>query len=344
MAAVPGPCVVLALEDPRWHDFVRHAPDAGPFHDPRWAALLGECYRFPAFALALQGPGGRLLAGLPVLAVKGGRRWVALPFSDSCSLLRDPSLDLPDALRALDAARRAAGVERLDVRAPLTGVSAYPGTRSYQHVLTLTGDDAALRGRIASAQLAAARAAERAGVRVRVGQRESDLTRAFYDLQVTTRHRLGVPAQPRRYFSLLWRRVLATGAGRLLLAEHQGRVVAGNVVLHGGSTAVYKYSASDPSAGPTTASQLLLWEAVSRAREEACTRFDLGSTSPGDEGLRRYKQRWSDVEELRRWTVLADRQPETASGEVPDILRRALRRGPRAFVPALGALLYRRTA
>jgi lipid II:glycine glycyltransferase (peptidoglycan interpeptide bridge formation enzyme) len=48
------------------------------------------------------------------------------------------------------------------------------------------------------------RRAQRAGVVVRPGNAEADVTEVFYRLHTRTRHRLGVPVQPLRYFRLLW--------------------------------------------------------------------------------------------------------------------------------------------
>src|SRR5207302_10335831 len=82
-------------------------------------------------------------AGLPLLEVRGplgGRRWISLPFTDLCPPL-GPSEHL---LPALDVARRAAGVARFEVRAPLAGV---PGqVEAVRHALALGPDvDAVFR-------------------------------------------------------------------------------------------------------------------------------------------------------------------------------------------------------
>lgn len=336
--------VVVPLDDPGWRMLVQGHPRAGPFHRPSWAELIGRCYRFPVFALVLPSSDGTLLAGVPVVAVARGRRWVSLPFTDNCEPLLAPGVTLAEAVRAFDLARRAAGVEQLVVRAPLPGTVGHPGTASFGHELCLEGSERDVLKRIRSNQRAEARQAVRLGVHVRVATTARDLTSDFYDLHVRTRHRLGVPAQPRRYFDMLWRRVLADGGGRLLLATYEGRSLAGTVVLAHEATAVYKYSAWEPTAGPSQANQLLLLEAVRWAHRLGCSRFDLGRTAPGDTGLRAYKRRWSDVEHALHDTVLADRPPRPTSGEVPRLAREVLRRGPRALVPLVGAALYRRTA
>src|SRR5207253_11199806 len=86
---------------------------------------------------------------------------------------------------------------------------------------------------------------EREGVTVRVASRERDVTETFYALHVRTRRRLGVPVQRRRFFALLWRRLIEPGHGYALVAEHDGRPAAAAVFLAAGRTTVYKFGASD---------------------------------------------------------------------------------------------------
>src|SRR5947207_1524705 len=85
----------LELGDPRWSAFVAGMPEATAFHDPVWAQLLSECYGHRAFVLATLDPHGEITAGLPLLetrTLRRRRRWVSLPFSDSCEpLVADPS-------------------------------------------------------------------------------------------------------------------------------------------------------------------------------------------------------------------------------------------------------------
>jgi hypothetical protein len=56
----------LALDDPRWLEFVRDAAHS-PFHRPAWARLIADCYGYRAFALGLIDESGRLKAGLPII-------------------------------------------------------------------------------------------------------------------------------------------------------------------------------------------------------------------------------------------------------------------------------------
>jgi CelD/BcsL family acetyltransferase involved in cellulose biosynthesis len=344
LITVPDVDVLLRpIDDPRWSAFVAGHPSALPFHHPAWAAMLAECYRFRAFCLAVEDPAGRILAGLPVLEIRRGRtRWVSLPFTDECPPLAYG--DLAGRLAGwLDAARRAHGVGRLEIRAPV------PGTRadgSYlTHRLPLARPEpevfASLHANQVRRNIARAR---RAGVVVRTGTVEEDLTEVFYRLHLRTRHRLGVPVQPLRYFRLLWRRLLEPGLGTLLVAELSGVPAAAAVFLASAGVCVYKYGASDERQWPGRPNHLLFWTAIQWAMARGCHTFDFGRTDAGDTGLREFKSRWGTEEQPLTYSVLSDGPGRDGGGEVPAAVRSLIRHGPR-FVPrVLGELLYRHTA
>ncbi len=296
-ARVPA-SLTLDPADPGWGAFVAAHPEALPYHHPSWIATLAECYGFRPFVLAVAGPSGRIAAGLPVMEIahgpRGRARWVALPFTDRC-----PPLAVDDgAERALAAAlppaAGAAGVARAEVRAPVAGLAAE--AVAVQHVLDLApGADALARG-FSSAARRGVRKARREGVEIRTAASEADLAGIYYGLHLRTRRRLGVPVQPRRFFKLLWRHVIAPGHGRLLLAYADGVPIAGAVFLEAGRTVVYKYGASDAAAWSRRPNNLLFAEAIAQAAERGFAAFDFGRSDLADEGLRAFKAGWGAQE------------------------------------------------
>jgi CelD/BcsL family acetyltransferase involved in cellulose biosynthesis len=339
--------VLRPLQDPRWSTFVSTHDAALPFHHPSWAAMLAECYGFRGFCLTVDDYAGRILAGLPVIEVhrgRGRRRWVSLPFTDEC-----PPLCLPDAgtevAAALDDMRRAFGVARLEIRAELPGAGVQPDGVFLTHQLPLapSPDDtfATLHPNQVRRNI---RRAQRAGVTIRAGATEADVTEVFYRLHVRTRRRLGVPVQPLRYFRLLWRQCLQPGHGTVLIAEWRGAPVAAAVFLASRNTCVYKYGASDARHWDVRPNHLLFWEAIRWATARGCRTFDFGRTDLGDEGLREFKSRWGTTERELSYVVLTDTPNRPSTGGVPGPVRSAIRHGP-GFVPRiLGELLYRYTA
>jgi CelD/BcsL family acetyltransferase involved in cellulose biosynthesis len=340
--------VLRPIDDARWSAFVAGHRDALPFHHPAWAAMLAECYRFRAFCLNIEDRAGRMLAGIPVLAIrrgKGGSRWVSLPFTDECPPLATTA-DAADRVAGwLDRARRANGVDRLEVRAELSGPRTHPDGTYLTHRLSLSRPEpevfASLHANQVRRNIARAR---RAGVVVRTGVVEEDLTRVFYRLHLRTRHRLGVPVQPLRYFRLLWRRLLEPGLGTLLVAELSGVPVAAAVFLTSPGVCVYKYGASDERQWAARPNHLLFWTAIRSAMAHGCHTFDFGRTGFADTGLRTFKSHWGTEERTLTYSVLSDGPGRDGGGEVPAAVRSLIRHGPR-FVPrVLGEMLYRHTA
>jgi hypothetical protein len=334
--------VRLELDDPRWVEFVESRPEATPLHQPAWAAFLAECYRFRAFALALDG-GERLVAGIPVVEVRsplGRRRWVSLPFTDECGTLGEQEAEL---VEAVDRARSDAAVSSHEIRG-CAPVGQHRG-RGVTHRLALGHDlDVLVRGYRSSVRQGI-RVAEREGVVVRRADRAADLTHTFYGLHVATRRRLGVPVQRRRYFALLWQRLIEPGHGFVLLAERAGMPLAGAVFLRANGIVLYKYGASDREQQRLRANGALFHEAISMSVAGGDRFFDWGRTDYEDEGLRRFKTSWGSVESELVYTTLGEQGgEERAVGRAAGLSRELIRRSPEAVCRLAGALLYRYAA
>jgi CelD/BcsL family acetyltransferase involved in cellulose biosynthesis len=340
-----APMVECSIEDPSWLELVRADPAALPFHHPAWTLLLAESYAFKPFVLAFVDGSGRIVAGIPVVEVGGrirGRRWVSLPFTDVCPpLVADAGVDSLAA--EIDRARRDAGVASVEVRARIAG--ARPGEQpALLHDLPLTADADQVAASFRASVRRNIRAAEKGPAVVRIASSESDLTDGFYRLHVDTRRRLGLPVQPRRFFRLLWSRMIQPGLGRVLLVDVGTDTVAGAVFLTWNRSVVYKYGASDPRFWPVRPNNLLFWEAIKWACENGYERLDFGRTDLGSPSLRRFKLGWAAQEHPLEYTFLGAAQTDGRLSEPPRIVRSAIRRSPRWVVRALGEILYRGAA
>lgn len=346
-SSLSGASVVLPIGDRRWAEYVDAHPDATPFHEPAWAALLGDCYSFRPFLVALLDREGGLRAGLPFLAVTkpwGHERWVALPFSDECGPLADGVEALAALQEELQDQRRTAGVGLVEVRGALPG----PGSATAEVALT---QRVALRqgsGAPRSAYRSTARrgvARSRAnGVRVVRATRQEDLVHTWYRLHVVTRHRLGVPVQPRRYFDMLWERMLEPGHGWLDLALLGDDVVAGAVFLTGSGRVSYKYGASNGAARATGANFALFDEVLNRCAQDGMTVLDFGRTDLADTGLRRFKEGWGATTSPLSTTHLGEHPTYPTAKGVDPWVRAAVRRCPPVVCRLVGASLYRYVA
>ena len=345
--ARPRPAL-LSLDDPKWGRFLATQEGMLPYHQPTWSGLLSEAYGFRSFVFALVGTEGDVQAGLPLAEVRSPirrRRWVALPFTDLMPPLLGTA-DVTEFTLALERAGREAGAASVEIRASVPHPRAHSRADAVSHTLGLGRHPDEVFSTFHRSQVQRnVRRAVREGVTVRVAEREDDLARTFYALHVATRHRLGVPIQPRRFFKLLWRRVVAAGHGFVLLAEaRDGSPAAGAVFLTSPRTITYKYGASDSAAWGLRPNHLLFWTAIARACEAGYERFDFGRTDLEDEGLRTFKSGWGTVEEPLVYTTLAETPPTEAHGRAAHAVRGILQRSPSIVSRATGALLYRYAA
>jgi CelD/BcsL family acetyltransferase involved in cellulose biosynthesis len=341
---------ILELTDPRWREFIATHPEATPFHHPDWARLVASCYGFRAFALAARDATGAIRAGLPVVEVRhlrGGPKWVSLPYTDFCpplaSALEEEQGELAAALRR---ASSAAGVRQVEVRGPLAGGSV-AGARALRHVLELRRDPAEVHAGFHPSQVQRnIRRAEREGLTVRQATRPEDLTGTFYGLHLRTRRRQGVPVQPRRFFRLLWEYAISTGLGSVLIVESSARPIAAAVFLAWNGTVIYKFGASDASAWSLRPNHLLIWHAIRAACEEGDRWFDFGRTDAGHEGLRDFKLSWGAAEEPLVYRTLGGKPEPAGTGEgmAARVLGPVIRHGPLVLCRAVGETLYRYVA
>jgi peptidoglycan pentaglycine glycine transferase (the first glycine) len=132
------------------------------------------------------------------------------------------------------------------------------------------------------------RLAARKGVSVRAGT-EADLA-PFYELMETTARRDGFGIHTRAYYGVAHRLFVEAGQGQLLLAEYEGSLLAGLVVLglcQSGrcTTACYMYGASSDEHRNLMPTYLLQWESMLWAKEQGCRTYDLWGVPDEDEAV-----------------------------------------------------------
>lgn len=175
--------------------------------------------------------------------------------------------------------------EKPDLATRLRSLGFRPSPQSVQPRRTLLIDlDAApdvLLERMKQKTRYNVRLATRKGVVVRPGD-AGDLP-AFYDLMCTTARRDAFAIHTREYYDMAHRLFVPAGLGRLLLAEHQGKLLAGLVVMAFGRQACYMYGASSDEGRSSMPTYLLQWEAILWARDRGCTTYDLWGVPDQDE-------------------------------------------------------------
>jgi CelD/BcsL family acetyltransferase involved in cellulose biosynthesis len=350
MAVVPTQetTSIVPIDGARWTNFVESCEQAVPFHHPAWAMFVAECYGYEAFALTTMDAEGRITSGLPIIEARSARRrrrWVSLPFTDACEPLAGSPAALAVLADRLAATGGEADVESIEVRAPLPAQTAYVHSSAVTHTLALSPDHEAVMRAFGRAQVRRdIRKAEREGVTVRCAEASTDLTDVYYDLQARTRRRLGVPVQPRRFFELLWERLIEPGLGFVLIAYVGDVPVAGAVFLAWNGTVSYKYSASDPAFWRLCPNNLVIWTAISWGCENGYTSFDFGRSETENAGLRAFKSGWGATEEPLYYSTIADRPPRPSKHRLERAAAAVIRRSPLWVCRAAGTVLYKHAA
>jgi lipid II:glycine glycyltransferase (peptidoglycan interpeptide bridge formation enzyme) len=188
------------------------------------------------------------------------------------------------------------------------------------------------------------RKSQKEGVRVRVAEKREDVL-LYYNLHLQTRSKKhGMPSQSRKYFSTLWDTFAASGNLRLLLAEYEGRTIAGTIIFVFGTTIHSAYAASDENYLKLAPNNLLYWDIITWGCEQGYKTFELGRTARDNEGLMDFKRRWGAVQETLPYYYY----PQTAglastseSSRKFQLLTATWRKLPLGISAPLGGFLYK---
>jgi hypothetical protein len=150
-----------------------------------------------------------------------------------------------------------------------------------------------------------------------------------------------MPVQPREFFTQIRTSLIDQGLASILLAEVEGRAVAGALFLAWNGTTVYKFGASDPAAWPTRPNHALFWTAI----QESCLRgdrsFELGRTDLDNQGLRAFKASWLAAERPLVYSTLEPRASSGGEGVPRRALGFVIRKTPAVVCRRIGESLYR---
>lgn len=154
------------------------------------------------------------------------------------------------------------------------------------------------------------RRAERSGVQVRVGTKESEVD-GLHRMLIATTERKAFEYHTAPYYRAMWR--LFGDAARLYLAELNGEVVAASLVLAWGQTGLYLFAGSTRAGLDSRAGHLLQWHAIRWARERGAKTWDLWGIADarGQMEMARRQGVADDSPEMARLEDEASRDPKS---------------------------------
>lgn len=135
------------------------------------------------------------------------------------------------------------------------------------------------------------RVAEKAGVTVRQGS-EADID-AFYELLKGTGGRDGFRIHQKAHYR---RFLLSLPGSFFLIAEHEGRPIAGLLGVIWNRVGIYYYGASSYADRALMAPYLLQWEAMKLCKEAGCDTYDLLGIAASDSK----KDPWFGISDFKR--------------------------------------------
>jgi FemAB-related protein (PEP-CTERM system-associated) len=341
-----------SLTDTHLKDFVEQHAAESIYYSRAWLDLITKLYGYSVIPLITTNTTGQLTGFLPLCSIQSlltGRRLVALPFSDYCPLLATDDASASNLIdQAIHLARRQK-VKYLELRTGVNDLlSKHPDfveTNLYvRWLLPLTTDPGALWSGLRKPVQRQVKKSQGLGVQVHIAKRREDIAH-YYRLHLYTRSKKhGMPAQPQRFFYGLWDAFAANGTMQLLLAEYQGIIIAGIILLASGTTVRYAYGASDENYLRLAPNNLLIWAAITWGCSQGYRTLDLGRTAFDNKGLMEFKRRWGAVMEplsYYYYPAVAGLTATSESSLKSRLLTACWKRFPTQITGPLGGYLYR---
>ncbi len=340
--------MINPIGDANWNKLIAGLPKHSFFHTAEWAKVLADTYGYtPVYFAASETGGARSI--LPLMEVDSwltGRRGIGLPFTDDCELLCQDATTFQKLFKAAVEFGKSKDWKYIECRGGRELFDEVPASLLfYGHGLDLTAAENKLFSSFESSVRRAIRKAEKAGVMVEISQ-SMEAIQIFYSLQCKTRKKHGLPPQPFKFFLNIYKHILSQDMGMVVLARHHGRPIAASVYVNLGDRAIYKYGASDEAFQGLRGSNLVMWAAIKEYMRRGARHLDLGRTSVGNEGLRKFKMGWG-AEERKIEYVKFDMQKNkfvTDADETSGWHTRIFRRLPVFLSRAVGTMLYKHWA
>ena len=326
-----GPLTTITLDptvDPRWEQLLTTRA-ADVFHSPPWLRALRDTYDLHFEAQVLTDAGGTPVAGFVYALIDDvmDPRTVSLPFSDFCDPLVSTASEWAAVTEGVLEPDRRFHLRCLHSELPLDDPLLSPSGRARWHGVDLVRDLDEIWSSIAPPARRSIRKARDEGVQVRVADSIEDL-RAFFELHLRVRkYKYRLLAQPWPFFEHLWSHLLSQGHGRLHLAERDGVLLGGVLLLQWDRTLYYKFNASDPDVLGARPNDLVIWEAISHGVATGLARLDFGLSDWDQEGLLRFKRKYATEEKTIHSLQHLPKPPSRREAEL------------RALLPQLTSLL-----
>jgi hypothetical protein len=269
---------------PLWRTALAKLPDATLYHRERWLEALRSCYPFDLRVATLHRHGELRAAAVLARSRKlFSTRMMSLPFSDSGEILAVDADSASDFCNELVASNEAHSIEIRGTAGP----APWKNVDCFLHwKLDLKRPFAEIYAGISRNVKNGMKRARKDNIQIERGGGLDYISR-YYELQLATRRRLGVPPQPARFFTTVHENFSKAGDCETWFATRSGADLAGLIVLREGDDIYYKWGARAESAHPG-ANHLLVMRMIEEFAGKARS-LDLGRCDSRNQGLCRSK-------------------------------------------------------
>jgi hypothetical protein len=324
---------------PIWRAALTSLSGATFYHSELWIEALRASYPLRLEVATLRRD-GELRAAAVFARSKGilSTRLVSLPFSDCGGPLAVDDASSAELLRLLASSTRASSIE---VRGAV-GPEPWKNVHCFGHwTLDLKRPFAEISSGFSRTVRGGIKRGLKDNVQIECGSDATYLSR-FYDLQLKTRRRLGVPPQPFKFFAAVHQTFARGGDFEVWFATFEGNDHAALVLLRDGDQLCYKWGARIESGHPG-ANHLLVAKMIESHAGNASS-IDFGRCDMRNQGLVRSKSELGCVAHLLPYAFFPE-APHHISSEVlhgpAKILSTVLKRLPLPVTRVIGEALYR---
>jgi hypothetical protein len=346
--------IIDPIKDPRWDKFVEAHPFGWIVHLSDWKKVLEKSFpHMKGHYLALVDvESSEIRAALPLFEVRSrltGNRLVSVPFAQLCDPLIRTSDDMAKLLDgAFDLSKRlkTSYIEIRTYNAPSFPDERLRADELYKHhFIKLDNDPGIIRKSFHQRGInQAINRAIRNELELKVADCEEDV-KAFNDLFMQTRKRLGVPYQPYLFLKTLWDIFHPLNRLILLLAKHKNRIASGIVFFQFNGRFSAEWEGWDTSFGNINPNHFIFWEGIKLAHKNENRIFDFGITSPTNEGLVTFKNRWgTEVVDFHRYYYSLDASKTYLESETSlkqKVIEGICRKSPSKLYELFGIFCFR---
>lgn len=324
-----------------WRQLLEAAPGPTLYHRPSWVELLSRAYGL-SFWLATIHRNQKIRAGCVFARSRNPftRRFVSLPFSDTCPPLAidgGAADELLDALIAENASATAYEIRGIKGAKPWRTAECFANWR-----LDLDRPGASIAGSLASNFRRNLQRSLHQGIKVEQGSGIAYVER-FYALLLESRRVFGLPPQPWRFFKLTHQIFGRDGSLTVWIASQNGQDVSSALFLRDRDVAHYKWGARLPG-HQSSANHLLFSNAIEEFVSQGVHTLDLGRADVRNQGLARFKKGLGAIAEPLPYSfyprVPASVSPEMLTG-TGRLIAKVWARLPIVATKVLGAAIYR---